>query len=65
MSTDQPTPERRTNRARARCATRTESSPLACKGTAKAVLDLSVPESVAFVENEFAAEELVSDLLPS
>ncbi len=39
--------------------------PPACKGTAEALLDLVVPESIAFAENAFAAGALVSDLLPS
>ncbi len=39
--------------------------PPACKGIAEAVLDLVVPESIAFAENAFAAGALVSDLLPS
>ena len=39
--------------------------PPACTGTADAVLDLVVPESIAFAENAFAAGALVTDLLPS
>lgn len=39
--------------------------PPACTGTTDAVLDLVVPESIAFAENAFAAGALVTDLLPS